>query len=296
MMWLVTVKKPGIMPSMFAVNTNMNSEKTRGKELHPLGAGRVAERARDEIMQNLGDRLGAARNDGAVARGEEQPAHDHRGGSDHEQGRVREIDDRDDGLDLELLDRAGHDPSASRAGIAVSCPWPIEVGASPLVVIPGGSHHAGGSHQVEHPGAEAENETDDEPPWGRCRTAGRRSTRRFRPRPPQRRIRPKAVRPGRALASRTLNGYAKPRSAVDPRTPCRAAHQGLQSRRQVGIVGTGRFSAFSVMPLGGIRHGVHTLRQPEKAGEKPGPESRAHHMGGGCRCQGCEGIQLSDCW
>ncbi len=137
-----------------------------GEELHSLLAGRVAERAGDEIMQNLGDRLGAARNDGAVARGEEQTAHDHGGGSDHEQGRVREIDDRNDGLDLELLDRAGHDPSAARAGIAVSCSWPIEVGASPLVFIPGGFHHSGSSHQVEHPGAEAEYETDDEPPWG----------------------------------------------------------------------------------------------------------------------------------
>ncbi len=35
MMWLVTVKKPGIMPSRFAVSTNMKSEKTRGKNFIP---------------------------------------------------------------------------------------------------------------------------------------------------------------------------------------------------------------------------------------------------------------------
>ena len=34
-----------------------------GEELHPLLAGRVAQGAGDEIVQHLGDRLGAARND-----------------------------------------------------------------------------------------------------------------------------------------------------------------------------------------------------------------------------------------
>ncbi len=35
MMWLVTVKNPGIMPRRFAVSTNMKSEKTRGKNFIP---------------------------------------------------------------------------------------------------------------------------------------------------------------------------------------------------------------------------------------------------------------------
>jgi hypothetical protein len=35
MTWLVTVKKPGIIPSRFAVNTNMKSEKTSGKNFMP---------------------------------------------------------------------------------------------------------------------------------------------------------------------------------------------------------------------------------------------------------------------
>jgi hypothetical protein len=40
-------------------------------------------------------------------------------------------------------------------------------GPSPLVVIPGGFHHPGRSHQVEHPGAEAEYQTNDQAPRGR---------------------------------------------------------------------------------------------------------------------------------
>ena len=92
-----------------------------GEELHPLLAGGIAQGAGDEIVQDLGDRLRAARNDGALARGVEQAADDHSGGADHEQRRIGEADDRNDGLDLELLDRARHDPSiASLLSIAVS--------------------------------------------------------------------------------------------------------------------------------------------------------------------------------
>ena len=35
-MWLVTVKAPGIMPSMLAAKMNMNSENTKGKYFMPL--------------------------------------------------------------------------------------------------------------------------------------------------------------------------------------------------------------------------------------------------------------------
>ena len=35
MMWLVTVKKNGIMPNMLATSTNMNSENTNGKNFIP---------------------------------------------------------------------------------------------------------------------------------------------------------------------------------------------------------------------------------------------------------------------
>jgi hypothetical protein len=40
-------------------------------------------------------------------------------------------------------------------------------GSLPLVVIPGGFDHPGCSHQVEHPGAEAEYQTNDQTPRGR---------------------------------------------------------------------------------------------------------------------------------
>ena len=43
-----------------------------GERTSSLRAGRVAERARNEIVQNFGDRLGASRNDGTLARGEGQ--------------------------------------------------------------------------------------------------------------------------------------------------------------------------------------------------------------------------------
>ncbi|MNS71921.1 hypothetical protein D3C72_1053130 [compost metagenome] len=36
MIWLVTVKKYGNMPSRFAVSTNMNSENTNGKNTMPF--------------------------------------------------------------------------------------------------------------------------------------------------------------------------------------------------------------------------------------------------------------------
>jgi hypothetical protein len=39
-------------------------------------------------------------------------------------------------------------------------------GPSPLVVMPGGFDHPGRSHQVEHPGTEAEYQTNDQTPRG----------------------------------------------------------------------------------------------------------------------------------
>ena len=64
-------EEAGIMPSRFAVSTNMKSEKTRGKNFI-LACG-IDQRVRDEVVQHLGHRLGAARNDGALARRQQRP-------------------------------------------------------------------------------------------------------------------------------------------------------------------------------------------------------------------------------
>ena len=92
MMWLVTVKKPGIMPSRFAVSTNMKSEKTRGKNFIPSWPAASRKVPATKSCSDLGDRLRAARNDRALARRVEQAADNDSGGADHEQRRIGEID------------------------------------------------------------------------------------------------------------------------------------------------------------------------------------------------------------
>ena len=115
MMWLVTVKAPGIMPTRFATRTKRKREKTKGKKAHALLARHLAQHVRHEFVDRLGQALPAVGHQQRTARSQHQAARDEGDDQDHVQTGIGQGDRRitdhaktDDLGDLELFDRARH--------------------------------------------------------------------------------------------------------------------------------------------------------------------------------------------